>query len=144
MNKVRGPRDPPSQWPPGLRFPDKEICSPGPYSSQRGLFPLLSPSPPTQPQDLHRLLRGDPPPRLAFSAAESGEELGRSEQVKTGELVLGGLGKAQSLHSLRSWGSGCIPLPYLTSATRSRPSIGSHLLPRVSGSSRTGCLCEVK
>lgn len=143
MNKVRGPRDPPSQWPPGLRFRDKEICSPRPYSSQRGLFPLLYPSPPNQHQDLHRTPAGRPPPRLAFSTTERGDELRKSEQVNWRAcLGLRGLGRAHSLHPSEVGAPGLAPTPALPNL-RSLTPIGSHLLPRIRGSSRTGCLCEV-
>lgn len=127
MNKVRGPRDPSSQWPPGLRFPDKEICSPGPYSSQRGLFPLLYPPHPPNTRIYIGLLRGDPPPRLALSTTENGDELRKSEQIKIGGPVLRGLGRASSLHPSEVGAPGVSPTPALPNLHQ--PSSASHRAP---------------
>lgn len=105
MNKVRAPRDPGSQWPPRLRFPDKEICSPGPYSSQRGLFPLLLFPLPTHPSNTRiyiGLLRGD---RLLalLSPRSEGEERERARE-RAG-CHCWGSGTSTILDPLRNWGS---------------------------------------
>lgn len=114
----------------------RKSAHPDPTPAKEAYFPFSTPSPPTQHQDLHRAPAGRPPPRLAFSTTERGDELRKSEQVKIGGPVLGGAKQGIIPASLRSWGSGRSPhpLPYLTSTNRSLPPIGPHLLPSLRGS----------